>query len=217
MITSINVLFDVLLKVNILMSPHVPFLTEHMYQNMKICVAEKSKFKEDSIHHLRIPEANHLLKDEKITEEMQNMMSIIETARKLRENKNISLKQPIMSLTIVNKSKQLFEELKPFLNYIDEEVNVADILHEADIDKYVKLTSLPNLPSLGPKFKGNKDFGNIRTAITNLNTAQLKKAQEEGFVQIEGHKIDLEDVLISEKFINDNLKEYEVIGGEKVM
>ena len=35
---SINVLFDVLLKTNILMSPHVPFLTEHMYQNMKKCV-----------------------------------------------------------------------------------------------------------------------------------------------------------------------------------
>ena len=81
----------------------------------------------------------------------------------------------------------------------------------------MKLTSLPNLPSLGPKFKGNKDFGNIRTAITNLNTAQLKKAREEGCVQIEGNKIDLEDVLISEKFINDNLKEYEVIGGEKIM
>lgn len=35
---SINVLFDVLLKVNILMSPIVPFLTEHMYQNMRKCV-----------------------------------------------------------------------------------------------------------------------------------------------------------------------------------
>ena len=177
MITSINVLFDVLMKVNILMSPYAPFLTDHMYQNMRICVVENSKFKEDSIHHLRIPEPNEHLKDEKITEDMHNMMSIIETARKLREQKNISLKQPIMSLTVVNKSTQLFEEIKPFLDYVEEEVNVADILHEADIDKYVKLTSLPNLPSLGPKFKGNKDFGNVRTAINNLNTQQLKNAR----------------------------------------
>lgn len=57
MLISINVLFDVLLKVNILMSPHVPFITEHMYQNMKLCVPENSSFKQDSIHHLRIPDS----------------------------------------------------------------------------------------------------------------------------------------------------------------
>ena len=43
---SINVLFDVLLKVNILMSPSVPFLTEQMYQNMKQCLPEKSIFRQ---------------------------------------------------------------------------------------------------------------------------------------------------------------------------
>jgi len=45
--------------------------------------------------------------------------SIIETARKLRENKNISLKQPIMSLTIVNTSEDLKANLKDFLPYIE--------------------------------------------------------------------------------------------------
>ena len=56
MFVSINVLFDVLFKVNILMSPHVPFLTDHMYQNMKRCINEtdSSNF-QDSIHHLFIP------------------------------------------------------------------------------------------------------------------------------------------------------------------
>jgi isoleucyl-tRNA synthetase len=101
---------------------------------------------------------------------MNNTMSIIETARKLREVRNISLKQPIMSLTVVNKSKDVFGQLEPFLVYIEEEVNVAKILHETDIDKFVKLTCLPNLPSLGPKFKGNKAFGEIRNAITKLQT-----------------------------------------------
>ena len=51
---------------------------------------------------------------------MQTTMSIIETGRKLRENKNISLKQPIMSLTIVNKSEEHAANLKEFLPYIEE-------------------------------------------------------------------------------------------------
>ena len=36
---------------------------------------------------------------------MTKVMSVIETARKLREQKNMSLKQPIMSLTIVSKDQ----------------------------------------------------------------------------------------------------------------
>jgi len=40
---SLNVLFDILLKVNILMSSFVPFLTETMYQNMKLVINKDSK------------------------------------------------------------------------------------------------------------------------------------------------------------------------------
>ncbi len=50
---------------------------------------------------------------------MKDVMSIIETARKLRETKRISLKQPIMSLTIVNKHQDFFNNIEPFLNYIE--------------------------------------------------------------------------------------------------
>jgi hypothetical protein len=45
------------------------------------------------------------------------------------------------------------------LNYIRDEINVEDIRSEQDVDKYVKLEAMPNLPVLGPKFKGNKSFG----------------------------------------------------------
>lgn len=51
---------------------------------------------------------------------MDVTVDIIETARNLREKKNISLKQPIMSLTLVNKSEDLFEKMKPFVRYIEE-------------------------------------------------------------------------------------------------
>lgn len=57
MITGLNVLFDVLLKINILMSPVVPFLTQSMYQNMRMAVKEGSSLKEQSIHYLMIPQA----------------------------------------------------------------------------------------------------------------------------------------------------------------
>lgn len=79
-----NVLFDVLMKVNVLMSPIVPFLTESMYQNMKKVIRKDSPNNQESIHHVFIAEVNTKLLNEVITEKMKDVMSVIETARKLR-------------------------------------------------------------------------------------------------------------------------------------
>ncbi len=52
---SLNILYDVLLKINVLMSPFVPFLTESMYQNMMLAIKKGSKLYQESIHHVSIP------------------------------------------------------------------------------------------------------------------------------------------------------------------
>ena len=77
---------------------------EHMYQNTKLTFGAESPSKQSSIHHLEIPEADLGLLDEGITEQMETVMSIIETGRKLRENKQISLKHPINSLTVISEN-----------------------------------------------------------------------------------------------------------------
>lgn len=104
-------------------------------------------------------------------------MSIIETSRKLRETKKISLKQPIMQLTIVNKSQSFFDNLAPFLSYIEEEINVASIKNEIDTSKFMKYEALPNLPTLGPKFKGSKDFKTVTDEIKKLTHEALEKCK----------------------------------------
>jgi hypothetical protein len=50
---------------------------------------------------------------------------------------------------------------------------------------------LPNLPVLGPKFKGNKSFGDVKTAIGKLTTAELEKIKEEGKFTIAGSSLEL--------------------------
>lgn len=148
-----------------------------------------------------IPNVIEGFRNEQVNESMQITMSIIETARKLRENKNISVKQPIMALTIVNSSEELAANLKEFLPYIEEEINVSEIKYEKNVDQYVNLTCMPNLPVLGPKFKGNKSFGEIRNAITKMTSAEIKKIKETGVFEVAGHKLSTkEDLIINEKF-----------------
>lgn len=95
-----------------------------MYQNLRLAIRKDSPLNEASIHHLLIAEVNAALVNEKVTRQMENFMSIVETARKLREQKKVSLKQPITSLTVINRNQTVFEELTPFLAYIQEEINV---------------------------------------------------------------------------------------------
>ena len=52
-VTSLNILFDALLSTNLLMASITPFITEHMYQNMKNGIDMNNKdLYQESIHFL---------------------------------------------------------------------------------------------------------------------------------------------------------------------
>lgn len=55
----------------------------------------------------------------------------------------------------------------------------------------MKFEALPNLPTLGPKFKGNKDFKTVTDSIKKLTHEALEKCKEEGFVKILEHNIQI--------------------------
>ena len=80
---------------------------------------------------------------------------------------------------------------------------MAELRNETDIYKYIKLEALPNLPVLGPKFKAEKTFGNLKNGITSLSSEEIMKLQEIGKVEIIGKTLDKGDVLIKEKFKKD--------------
>ena len=84
-INALNILFITLLNLVILLSPFIPFVTEFIYQNIRNGLKEGQSLLEKSIHFLRIPEYNEKLLDENIEKMMNNMISVIELGRKLRE------------------------------------------------------------------------------------------------------------------------------------
>ena len=80
------------------------------------------------------------------------------------------MKQSIRSLTIINRSQAVFDDLVPFFHYIKDEINVESIINETNVNKYIKLEALPNLPVFAPKFKSNQEFREIRNAIGRLTS-----------------------------------------------
>ena len=90
-IDSLNVLFDVLLKVTILLSPFVPFITDQFYLNLKKAI-KGPKFLEDSIHFMNIPEFSQEVINDQIELDVKRMQQVIVESRAVREKKIISLK-----------------------------------------------------------------------------------------------------------------------------
>lgn len=103
-LTSLNILFDVLLNTTIMLSCFTPFLSDYIYLNMKNGIKEDdAKLYADSVHFLRTPEFEEGLLNETIERQISRMQKIIETGRTIRDHKNISMKFPLKEVKMVNK------------------------------------------------------------------------------------------------------------------
>jgi len=121
------------------------------------------------------------------------MQRIIELARKMREKKKVSLKQPITSVSLITSSKELYDSLKPLLKYLEEEINTPSFLYEPNTEKYIYQSYTPNNKALGQRLK--KQFNDtIRKRIMALTPEEIKSLQTNGKLTIEGVDVLLEEV-----------------------
>ena len=88
---------------------------------------------------------------------MNNMISVIELGRKLREKNKISLKKPVAKLVIINYDEDFLNNVKTLEKYIVEELNVNEIEYVKDEATYITLDKKPNYEILYKKLKDIKD------------------------------------------------------------
>ena len=222
-VNSLNILFITLLNLVILLSPFIPFITEFIYQNLRNGLKE-GPLLEKSIHFLRMPLYDEKLLDDKIERVMNNMISVIELGRKLREKEKISLKKPVAKLIIINYDQQFLDDLKVVEKYVVEELNVNEIEYVNDEATYIKLGVKPNYeiaykrskeikddmvtldkqddPELIEEEKQAKNEGNKLIAqIKSLQYEEIKKLIEEGQLEKDGTTLTKEQITVERKFL----------------
>ena len=222
-LNSLNVLFITMLNLVILLSPFIPFITEFIYQNLRNGLKE-GPLLEKSIHFLRIPEYDEKLLDDNIERIMNNMISVIDLGRKLREKEKISLKKPIAKLIVINYDQTFLDNLKIVEKYIIEELNINEIEYINDEATYISLGVKPNYevvfkkskdikddmitldkmddPELIEEEKQAKNEGNkMIAAIKSLKYEEIRKLIEEGKFDKNGVTISKDQVTIEKKFL----------------
>lgn len=175
-VNSLNVLYSTMLNLVILLSPFIPFLTETIYLNLKNGLQVGHPLLEESIHYLRMPTPDESLIDYKIEEIMQNMISVIELGRQLREKKGILLKKPVASIQVINFDKNFLDNLKVVENYIIDELNANEIVYVQEEEKYIKLSAKANFEVL---YKKSKDIKETMKDENKEDDPELKKEEEQ--------------------------------------
>lgn len=84
-----DMMFPVLIQ-----APYTPFLTELMYQNLKMLIDPVSVQNKDtlSIHYLMLPHVREELIDKKTESAVSRMQSVIELGRVIRDRKTLPIK-----------------------------------------------------------------------------------------------------------------------------
>uniref|UniRef100_H2Z863 Isoleucine--tRNA ligase, cytoplasmic n=1 Tax=Ciona savignyi TaxID=51511 RepID=H2Z863_CIOSA len=196
---ALQTLFNVILTITKTMAPFTPFLTEHMYQNLKRIVPGLKSV--DSVHYnmmsqpvihtfgKKVPNKliscffiiPHLFRESlisvKIEKAVSRMQSVIELARVIRDRKTMPTKYPLPEVVIIHKDPEYLDDVVSLSRYVTEELNVRSVTTSSDKDKYgVSLRAEPDHVVLGKRLKG--DFKSVMSGIRQLTNDQVEQYLE---------------------------------------
>mmetsp|Transcript_35474 Transcript_35474/g.25870 ORF Transcript_35474/g.25870 Transcript_35474/m.25870 type:complete len:107 (+) Transcript_35474:2483-2803(+) len=105
------------------MSSICPFLSEHVYMNMRNGIQEGSPLHKESIHFMSIPEYKEELLNTRVQEMINRMQNAINQGRLIRDDKKISMKFPLKTVSLVDADQQALDDFKQLEEYILLELN----------------------------------------------------------------------------------------------
>lgn len=159
-------LFYAIRKICGAMAPIIPFMTEYIWQNM---VRKYQPDACESVHLAGFPQPGDIDRD--LLAATAAARDVIATALKLRNERQIKVRQPLSTLYLHSALK---DELAPYLAIIRDELNIKEIVFVDDTsmleDHYLQL----NLRVAGRTLKG--DVQKVKGLLDNLPNADMAAA-----------------------------------------
>lgn len=192
-VAALGTLHDCLVTLTQLMAPMVPFITEHVWQEL---VKEADPKAADSVHLTNFPIADASLINQELNAQVAMVRRVVELGRAARAESAIKIRQPLQRALI---SAIGWAKLpKDMKDQISDELNVIDLADIADADgDLVNISIKANFKSLGAKY--GKEVQDIAKAIAATDaTALVKTLRSTGASKVATWDIELEDLVITE-------------------
>ena len=181
---------------SILFAPVMPFFSEYCYQNLRLYHSDKDNtslprdapYRSQSVHYLMIPKPDESLISEKVETAIDLMQRVVETSRKIRDQKKLPVKLPLQEIVVVHHDKKVLSNIEAMTKVILSEVNALKlVLSSADQD-WATLSCKPNFKSL-PKGliskKGKpKGYVTLVDAIKKMQPSDVAVFQREGTANV---------------------------------
>ncbi len=184
-------LYDVLLTFSKLMAPFTPFLADAIYSNL---ITLRETEAEESVHLEPFPGYDESQVDAQLEDAVTRMQQVILLGRSLRNERKVKVRIPLQTLTILHRQQPILDELRPLEGYMQEELNVKEIVYSTAEDEKIALTAQPNARLLGPRF--GKAFGQVRTQVAALAIDQMLRLEAGEPIQLNGETFQSEEILI---------------------
>ena len=173
---ALDTLFTIMLSMIEMMAPFTPFITEHMYQNLRNAIVEDvelstedkrkkspspdtntpSTTKIESVHYiLHSPVCTELI-DVNVERQVSYMQTVIDLGRILRDRRNMPLKYPLPEVVVITNSQQTIDDIYSLRQFILDELNVRDLTLTMDKGAYgVQLCAEPDIKALGLRLRND--------------------------------------------------------------
>ncbi len=185
-----STLYSALKTLNQLMAPFAPFLSDHIFLELK----KLGDIQEESVHLCDYPVANTKEVNKDLEAAVERMQQIILLGRQKRNQKQIKVKTPLKSLTVIQQDQKLLDNIALLEEYLKIELNIKEIHYTQDEDKYISLYCKPNSPILGKRL--GKKFGSMRKSIEAISNSELKKFEAGQTITVGDEKLSGEDLLV---------------------
>jgi isoleucyl-tRNA synthetase len=192
-VAALGTLHECLVTLTQLLSPMVPFITEHVWQEL-VKVADPSAA--NSVHLTDFPVADKAQINQELNAQVAMTRRVVELGRAARAESAIKIRQPLQrALISANGWSKLPKDMK---DQIADELNVIDLADIADADgDLVNISVKANFKSLGAKY--GKEVQDIAKAISATDaTSLVKTLRSSGATKVAAWEIELEDLVITE-------------------
>jgi isoleucyl-tRNA synthetase len=192
-LAALGTLHECLVTLTQLLSPMVPFITEHVWQEV---VKPADTNAADSVHLTDFPIADKSLINLELNAQVAMTRRVVELGRAARAESAIKIRQPLQRALI---SAPGWAKLPSDMReQIADELNVIDLADIADADgDLVNISVKANFKSLGTKY--GKEVQDISKAIAALDaTTLVKTLRTTGSTKVATWEIELGDLVITE-------------------
>ena len=192
-VDALATLHESLVVLTQLLAPMVPFIAEHVWQELVIPADKQAPL---SVHLTDFPIADKSLINTELNSQVALTRRLVELGRACRSESAIKIRQPL-SRALISASgwSALPVDMK---EQIADELNVVHLADIADADgDLVDISIKANFKSLGAKY--GADVQAVAKALSAVDaTALVKKLRSKGETTVATWKVELADVVITE-------------------